>query len=209
MRSPLPQKLAHALKYPKTLLSSKSPEDWRLLKPRISGSEAIDLSIAPRWWDIFASAWSTLPERPSPHAVSMASRQPTITEALSYIPPPTAQPTDKEGTRIVLHFKPRREKGSNRNPSPNESPHLSLNPSGVPTPREGTHPSSSFWLTPNRERSNITDVLRTSKNSWSNGVQKYAHWMRLKNNTQWALTLCQSSTLTMGSLHRTYNRSSP
>ncbi len=43
---PLPQKLAHALKYLRTLLSSKSPEDWRLLKPRVSGPKAIYLSIA-------------------------------------------------------------------------------------------------------------------------------------------------------------------
>jgi hypothetical protein len=50
----LPQKLAHALKYLIMLLSSKSPEDWRLLKPRISGPEALDLSIAPRWRDSYA-----------------------------------------------------------------------------------------------------------------------------------------------------------
>jgi len=48
MISPLPQKLARALKYMRTLLSSKSPEDWRLLKPRVSSPEAIDLPIAPR-----------------------------------------------------------------------------------------------------------------------------------------------------------------
>jgi hypothetical protein len=44
----LPKKLAHDLKYTRTLLSSKSPEEWRLLNPRISGPAAIDLSIAPR-----------------------------------------------------------------------------------------------------------------------------------------------------------------
>ncbi len=42
MMSPLPQKLANALKYLRTLLLSKSSEDWRLLKPRISGPGAID-----------------------------------------------------------------------------------------------------------------------------------------------------------------------
>jgi hypothetical protein len=52
----LPQKLAHSLKYLRTLLSSKSPDDWRLLKPRISSPAAIDLSIAPRWRGIFASS---------------------------------------------------------------------------------------------------------------------------------------------------------
>ena len=53
---PMPRKLAHKLKYMRTLLSSKSSEDWRLLKPRISGPEAIDFSIAPLWRDTFASA---------------------------------------------------------------------------------------------------------------------------------------------------------
>ena len=52
----------------------------------------------------------------------MASRQPTITEALGNIPSLTAQSTDKEGTRIVLHFKPRRKKGSQRNPASKRKP---------------------------------------------------------------------------------------
>ncbi len=51
----------------------------------------------------------------------MASRQPTITEALNKIPPPNAQPTDWESTRIVLHFK-RRKKGSKRNPASKPKP---------------------------------------------------------------------------------------
>jgi hypothetical protein len=48
MRFPLPQKLSHALKYLRTLLSSNNPEDWVLRKRKISGPEAIDLSNAPR-----------------------------------------------------------------------------------------------------------------------------------------------------------------
>jgi hypothetical protein len=54
MRFPLLQKLKHALKYLRTLLSSNNLEDWRLRTRKISGPEAIDLSITPRWRDIFA-----------------------------------------------------------------------------------------------------------------------------------------------------------
>jgi hypothetical protein len=78
---PLPPKLKHALKYLRTLLSSKNPKDWRLLKRKISGPEAMDLSIAPRWRDIFAHAWGSLPDIPSPLDISKAYRQPTISEA--------------------------------------------------------------------------------------------------------------------------------
>jgi hypothetical protein len=119
---PIPQRLAHTLKYLRALLSSKSLEEWRRLKPKISGLEALDLSIAPRWRNIFASAWGTLPDRPSPHAISMATRQPTIKEALSNIPPPPAQATFRESSRIVLHFQPRRGKGSKRNPASKRKP---------------------------------------------------------------------------------------
>ncbi len=117
MGSPLPQGLTHALKYLRTLLSSKSPEHWRLLKPKISGPEAIDPSIAPRWRDIFAPAWGNLPDGPSPLAVRKASRQPTIMEAMCNIPPPTSQNTDREGSRIFLHFKAKRKRGPKRNPA--------------------------------------------------------------------------------------------
>jgi hypothetical protein len=126
---PLPQRLAHTLIYLRALLSAKNLEEWRRLKPKISGPEAIDLSIAPRWRDIFAPAWGTLPERPSPHAISKASRQPTMMEALGNIPPPTAQSTDREGTRIVLrHFKPRRKKGFKRNPASKRKPTPTIEP---------------------------------------------------------------------------------
>ncbi len=58
----------------------------------------------------------------------MASRQPTITEALNNMPSPTAQPTDGEGIRIALHFKPRRKKGSKRNPASKRKPTPTIAP---------------------------------------------------------------------------------
>jgi len=175
MDFPLPQDLTHALKHLRTLLSSKSPEKWRLLKPKISGPQAIDLSIAPRWRDIFTSAWGSLPDRPSPLAVSGASRQPTITEAMGNIPPPTSQLTDMACTRIVLHLKTRREKGPRRNPASKRKPAPIIEPFRGSDAREGTHPSSTFCPAPNRERSNTTDDSHASRNSWSDGDQRSAH----------------------------------
>ncbi len=128
MGFPLPRDFTHALKYLKTLLSSKSPEDWRLLKLKISGPVAIDLSITPRWREIFAGVWVNLHDKPSPLAVSMASQQLTIKEAMGNIPPLTSQLTDMTGTRIVLHFKTKRKKGLSATPNPNGSPHQPLNP---------------------------------------------------------------------------------
>jgi hypothetical protein len=119
---PLPQKLTHAIKYLRTLLSSKNPEDWRLRKRKISGSEATNLPIAQRWRDIFVSEWRDLPDKPSPLEVSISSRQPNITDALRNIPPPTSQPTYAGDTRIVLHFKSRRKKGSKRDPASKRKP---------------------------------------------------------------------------------------
>ncbi len=73
MGFPLPQDLTHSLKYLRTLFSSKSPEQWRLLTPKVSGPEAIDPSIAPHWWDIFAPAWGNPLDGPSPLAVCCKS----------------------------------------------------------------------------------------------------------------------------------------
>jgi hypothetical protein len=56
MSFPLPKDLGHTLKYLRTLLSSKSPKDWRLIQNKISNLQTIDLSIAPRWRDIFTPA---------------------------------------------------------------------------------------------------------------------------------------------------------
>jgi hypothetical protein len=111
---PLQKDIARALKYLRTLLSSKDPEDWRRLKSKISGPESFTLSIAPRWRAIFTTNWDNIPERPSPLAVSNASRQPTIAEAMGNIPPPPSRSTRREGPRIVLHLKTKRSRGPNR-----------------------------------------------------------------------------------------------
>ena len=128
MGSPLPQDLTHAQKYLRTLLSSKSPEDWRLLKPKISGPQIIDLSIAPHGRDIFTPAWGNLPNRLSPLAGSGASQQPTITEGMGNIQPPTSQLTDMARTRIILYFKTRRKKGPKRNPASKRKPAQTVEP---------------------------------------------------------------------------------
>ena len=122
MGFPLPQDLNHALKYLRTLLLSKSPEDKRLIKTKISYPQTTDLSIAPRWRDIFTPAWDNLPNGPSPFAVNRASRQPTITEVMGNVPPYTSQSTDWADTRIVLHFKTKRNKGPKRNPTSTRKP---------------------------------------------------------------------------------------
>jgi hypothetical protein len=114
MDFPLPQDLTQALKYLRTLLSSKNPEDWHRLKTTSSGPESFTLSIAPRWRTIFTTDWHNIPDRPSPLAVSRASRQLTITEAMGNIPPHPARSTRREGTRLVLHFNTKRPRGPNR-----------------------------------------------------------------------------------------------
>ncbi len=58
----------------------------------------------------------------------MASRQPTITKVLGNIPPPTSQPTDAGGTRIVLHLKTSRKKGSKRDPASKRKPTPTIEP---------------------------------------------------------------------------------
>jgi hypothetical protein len=112
LRFPITQKLAQSLKYLRALLSSTGWEDWCIKKLKLAGPEGIDPSIAPRWRTIFQSAWVTLPDKPTPLTLSRASRQPTIEEALRNVPPAPAQSTTGAGTRIALHFKKRRNKGS-------------------------------------------------------------------------------------------------
>jgi len=128
MSFPLPKDLSHTLKYLRTLLSSKSPEDWRLLQIKISSLQTIHLSIAQRWRDIFAHTWNNLLYGPSPLAVSRASRQPTITEALGNIPPCTSQTTDRLGPRIALHFPTKRKNGPGRKPTSTRKPSPTVKP---------------------------------------------------------------------------------
>ena len=94
----------------------------------MSGKEAIDPSVAPRWRNIFTPAWVTLRDRPTPQAVSLASSQPTISEAFSHILPPTSQPPEREGTRIFLHFKPRKTKGAKRSQASKRKPPPTIEP---------------------------------------------------------------------------------
>jgi hypothetical protein len=111
MSFPVSQKLSHALKYLRSLLSSKDTNDWRNLRTQISGQVAVDLSIAPRWRLIMEPDWGNLPDRPSPLTVSRASRQFSIKGALGRLPPLPSRPTKCEGTRLVLHFTTRSKKG--------------------------------------------------------------------------------------------------
>ena len=128
MGFPLPKNLNHALKYLRTLLSSKSPEDWHLIKTKISGPRTTNLSIAPRLRDIFTPAWDNLPNGPSTLSVSKASRQPTIMEAMGNVPTCTSKPTNMAGTRIVLHLKRKRKKGPKRNPASKQKPTPTIEP---------------------------------------------------------------------------------
>jgi hypothetical protein len=56
MSFPLPKDLIHVLKYLRTFRSSKSSEDWRAIQTKTSSLRTIDLTIAPRWRDIFTPA---------------------------------------------------------------------------------------------------------------------------------------------------------
>jgi hypothetical protein len=165
LRFPITQKLAQSLKYLRALLSSTGWEDWRIKKLKLAGPEGIDPSIAPRWRNIFLSAWVTLPDRPSPLALSRASRQPTIEEALRNVPPTPAQPTTRAGTRIALHFKKRRKKGLNTPNLPSGNKLRPRNLAGAVTPRAIMRPFSESWHAPTLERSNTSDATHTSKNS--------------------------------------------
>ena len=127
LRFPLTQKLAQALKFLRALLSSTGWEDWRSKKKKLAGPEIIEPSIAPRWRNVFAPAWESLPDKPSPLTLSRASRQPTITEALRNIPPLPSPPT-REGTRIALHFHKRRKKGHTHTQLPKRKHTLTTEP---------------------------------------------------------------------------------
>jgi hypothetical protein len=104
MRNPLPQPLRAVLTYLRALFSSTNPDQWDKLKRDIKSTPLWDLPIAQRWRQILEEDWTTIPITPSPLALDRATRQQSITSALTGKPHTPAGGQLATPAKITLHF---------------------------------------------------------------------------------------------------------
>ena len=121
IKSPLREMLGRALAYLRVLLFSKDPTHWLTLCQKLTDPERPDYSIAHRWRSVMGQDWDSLPDRPSPLVVDMATKQLSIESSLERRATSHAIAHGTHRTRLFVNFPakgkakaPRRQTSSKR-----------------------------------------------------------------------------------------------